>query len=158
MRRGSLRWRIWLLVAMLAALVLPSAQRTSSSEKGTKLFPAVGKAAELTQGATVAVTVQVVPDPEMPTNFALWQNHPNPFSGFTTVRFACPRSTYVTMKVYNAASQVVATLVDGVVDAGFHLVDWSGRDEQGHVSASGVYFCRMVAGTYVSTRKMVLIQ
>jgi hypothetical protein len=59
----------------------------------------------------------------------------------------------VQLKVYNVLGQEVATLVDGVVTAGQHLVSFNASN-----LASGVYLYRIAAGTFVSTRKMVLVK
>ena len=89
----------------------------------------------------------------IPTRYALEQNYPNPFNPSTTIRYALPRRTAVTLVVYNTLGQEVATLVQGEKEAGYHeaVFDASG-------SASGVYFYRLTAGDFIETRKLLLLR
>lgn len=88
-----------------------------------------------------------------PSAFALFQNHPNPFNPTTEIAYAIPTNCHVSLCVHNASGQKVATLVDGVEEAGYRQVRWDARP-----LASGIYFCRLEAGGFVDTRKMVLLE
>jgi len=88
-----------------------------------------------------------------PTAYWLGQNHPNPFNPVTTLQFGLPEAAEVEMKLYDAAGREVRTLIDRPLDAGYHRITVEG----GGLS-SGVYFCRMVAGKFVETRKLVLLK
>ena len=88
-----------------------------------------------------------------PSKFALLQNYPNPFNPTTTIRYALPQRSHVTLTVFNTLGQQVATLVNGDQDAGSHDVRFDGSG-----LASGVYFCRIVAGTYVATKKLLALR
>ena len=90
---------------------------------------------------------------QRPKEFALEQNYPNPFNPSTVIRYELPRSSNVTIGVYNEAGQRVATLVDDVQSAGVHEATFDG-----HGLASGAYFYRLQAGEYQATRKMLLIR
>ena len=94
----------------------------------------------------------------VPGTVALDQNYPNPFNSRTVIRFALPQSQEVQLTIYNLAGQKVATLTDGLRDAGSYSVQWDGRDDEGRTLASGVYLYRLHAGDRVQTRKLVLIQ
>ena len=95
----------------------------------------------------------------VPTNFELAQNFPNPFNPETVIRYALPQASTVTLEVYNLLGQKVRTLVDHAPQpADFYLVSWDGRDERGEAIATGVYLYRLVAGQFVSTRKMVFMK
>ncbi len=89
----------------------------------------------------------------MPTTFALGQNYPNPFNPTTVIRYQLPVSNRVTLKIYNVLGQEVKTLVDEVQDVGFKSVQW---DASG--IASGVYFYRIQAGTFVASKKLLLLK
>jgi hypothetical protein len=88
----------------------------------------------------------------IPSVFALDQNYPNPFNPSTIIPFALPKSGMVSLRIYNSLGQVVATLVDGHKEAGFHQVQWHSG------VPSGIYFYRLQAGDYVETKKMVLLR
>jgi hypothetical protein len=74
-----------------------------------------------------------------PDRFALSQNYPNPFNPSTTIGFALPAQSDVSVRIYTLLGQEVATLVNGRMDAGYHLISWNGN------AASGIYLCRMEA-------------
>ncbi|MGA9120283.1 MAG: LamG-like jellyroll fold domain-containing protein [Bacteroidota bacterium] len=89
----------------------------------------------------------------VPGHYALLQGYPNPFNPTATIRYQVPSLSHVTLMVYNSLGQHVATLVDGEVTAGEHQVTLDGRN-----LASGVYFYRMESGSFVQTRKVVLVK
>jgi hypothetical protein len=89
----------------------------------------------------------------------LSQNYPNPFNPVTTIEFTVRERTPVTLRVYNAAGQLVRTLVSDVRAPGvMHTVEWDGRSDAGTAVASGVYFYRLVTADVTQTRKMVLLK
>jgi hypothetical protein len=89
---------------------------------------------------------------------ALGTNYPNPFNPRTTIAFSLARRGVVSLAVYDVAGRRVRTLVDGSRDAGPHTVAWDGRNDAGVSVASGVYFCKLVAGEFSDTRKLVLLK
>jgi hypothetical protein len=90
--------------------------------------------------------------PGVPARCALEQNYPNPFNPVTTIPYQLAERALVTLKVYNLLGQEVATLVDGAVDPGYYRI----RFDAGKL-ASGVYFCRLRAGDFVQTKKLLLL-
>ncbi len=97
-------------------------------------------------------------DAAIPTRFALHQNYPNPFNPSTTFVFDVPKATNVRLTVYNLLGEGVRTLLSSPVEAGTHSATWDGMDNQGKSVVSGVYFYRIEADEFVSTRKMVLLK
>jgi hypothetical protein len=91
--------------------------------------------------------------PSMPTGFALQQNYPNPFNPSTTIRYALPMRSSVSLVVYNALGQHVAQIIDREIDAGHHEVRLDAS-----TLPSGVYFYRLMAGGYVETRKLLVLR
>ncbi len=89
----------------------------------------------------------------IPSSFRLEQNYPNPFNPSTTIRYALPQRSHVTLMVFNTLGQRIATLVNDEVEAGYHEVRFDGAG-----LASGVYFYRLQAGDFVQTRKLCLIR
>jgi len=94
----------------------------------------------------------------LPQNFSLSQNYPNPFNPTTVIKYALPEDQYVSLKVYNLLGQVVTTLVDDQRAAGYHQVLWNGKNSSGQDVASGVYFYRIKAGSFVRAKKLVLLR
>jgi hypothetical protein len=104
-------------------------------------------------------TVVAIPEPAIPKTFALYQNVPNPFNPTTAIRYDVPDAGgRVTLQIYDAAGRLVNTLVDGVQAPGEKRVVWDGRNSRGNHVATGVYFYRMAAPGFTTTRKMVLLQ
>ena len=94
----------------------------------------------------------------MPNKFELYQNYPNPFNSETIIEFDLPFDSWVSLKIYNVLGQEVKTLVDELKRAGKHKVVWDGRNEEGSPVTSGIYFCKMVAGTFAKSIKVVLVK
>jgi hypothetical protein len=88
-----------------------------------------------------------------PTTYALEQNYPNPFNPNTNIRFEIPSPGLVSLKVFNLLGQEVASLLNEVKQPGRYEANW---DAQG--VSSGVYFYKLTAGDYLSTKKMVLLK
>jgi hypothetical protein len=89
----------------------------------------------------------------LPTVFALRQNYPNPFNPTTQISYDLPQRSRVDLGVFNVLGQRVATLVNAEQSAGSYHVTWDGTD-----AVSGIYFFRLTADNYVSTKKMVLLK
>jgi Secretion system C-terminal sorting domain len=87
------------------------------------------------------------------TSFVLDQNFPNPFNPSTTIRYGLPSKSAVQLAVFNTLGQQVAALQNGEQDAGYHEVKFDGSG-----LSSGVYFYRIEAGSFVQTRKLLLIR
>jgi photosystem II stability/assembly factor-like uncharacterized protein len=90
---------------------------------------------------------------ERPSLFELFQNYPNPFNPSTTIEFELPKSTRVTLKIFDLLGREVATLVDENLAAGVHKSEWNASD-----FSSGVYFYRLQAGEFSATKKLVLLR
>ena len=90
--------------------------------------------------------------------YRLSVNYPNPFNPSTVVTYALPARVHVALRVYNAAGQLVRTLLDAVREAGEGSVTWDGRNGAGEQVTSGSYFCRMTTEGYAATVKMLLVR
>jgi hypothetical protein len=88
----------------------------------------------------------------------LHQNVPNPFNPLTRIEFTLTERSYVSLGVYDVSGKLVRTLSGGNLNAGRHSALWNGEDESGICAVSGVYICRLDAGDFVATRKMVLLR
>jgi len=92
-------------------------------------------------------------DFETVKEYSLSQNYPNPFNPSTEINFTLAKSGNITLKVYNLLGSEVATLADGFMEAGKHLVKFNAKD-----LTSGVYFYTIKADNFTSTRKMMLMK
>jgi hypothetical protein len=91
-------------------------------------------------------------------SFKLSQNYPNPFNPETQISFDLPKTTKVSLAVYNVSGQKVRTLLDTNLPAGWYTVRWDGKDDEGKSVASGIYLCRLLAGDKAKTKKMTLVK
>ena len=85
-------------------------------------------------------------------------NYPNPFNPETTIRYSVKTPEAVRIEIYNVKGQLVKTLVNEAKAAGNHTVVWNGRDNNNSAVSSGVYFYKMTAGKYSSTKKMIMMK
>ena len=88
---------------------------------------------------------------EIPSEVKLYQNYPNPFNPITTIDFALPKSSFVTLKVYDVLGKQVAELVNGTMKAGKFSVDFKGEN-----LSSGVYYYKLVTSGFTDVKSMIL--
>lgn len=103
--------------------------------------------------AAPSIVISVENDAAEVKNYALEQNYPNPFNPTTTIRFSIPKQQFVTLKVFNMLGIELATSVKEEKTAGTYEVSFDGSN-----FTSGTYFCRLQAGNYSETKKIVLIK
>jgi hypothetical protein len=96
--------------------------------------------------------VDIIPD-----EYSLFQNYPNPFNPSTRIQYAIGNRQFVTLKVYDALGNEVATLVDEFKPAGSYKVDFQSTVNSQQL-ASGIYIYKLSAGNYSDTKKMVLLR
>ena len=98
-------------------------------------------------------------DPIIPiVNTKLDSNYPNPFNPSTTIRYSLKEAGPVSIEIYNIKGQLVRTLVQDVKEAGNHTVIWNGLDKNNSSVSSGIYFYKMNAGKYSSTKKLIMMK
>ncbi len=85
-------------------------------------------------------------------------NYPNPFNPETRINFSIKEVGNVTIEVYNIRGQLVKILVDDLRETGIYTVIWNGTDNSNKSVSSGVYFYKMKAQNYNSTKKMILMK
>ena len=93
--------------------------------------------------------------------FALSQNYPNPFNPTTIISYQLPVNSKVSLKIYDLLGREIATLVNEEQPAGWKKVEWDATNVTHHKAgglASGIYFYRIQAGTFVEIKKMILIR
>ncbi len=89
----------------------------------------------------------------IPTTCTLYDNYPNPFNPSTTIRFAIPRSEFVTLKIYDLLGKEVKTLFSGRAQAGVHSLPFTGEQ-----ISSGIYFYVLTTENFRSVKKMLLLR
>ena len=90
---------------------------------------------------------------EIPTEFSLNQNYPNPFNPSTTITYSIPKESIVTLKIFNAIGEEVATLVNEFKQVGNYEASFNSSS-----LPSGIYLYRMQAGDFVQTKNMILLK
>jgi hypothetical protein len=107
---------------------------------------------------TTGEVTAVEQENEIPMQFELKQNYPNPFNPTTKIFYSLPQNSQVTIKIYDMLGREVRTLINKVMNAGVHSVDWNADYENGNKVTSGIYMYRINAGNFVSTKKMIFIK
>ncbi len=95
---------------------------------------------------------------EIPVQFELRGNYPNPFNPTTMIRFQLPERERVTLTIYNMLGKIVAVLVDTEMSAGDYRVTWDARDDIGNPVSSGTYLYRLESTNFSSVRMMTLLK
>lgn len=90
---------------------------------------------------------------EIPTEYSLKQNYPNPFNPTTNIQFDLPQNNFVTLKIYDVMGREIATLVNEFKNAGKYIASFNAVN-----LSSGIYFYKVMAGSFVETKRMVLIK
>ena len=93
------------------------------------------------------------PENNLPRSFYLEQNYPNPFNPVTRIKYSVPKTSYLTIKVYDVMGREVATVFDGVQQAGNYTAILDGSN-----LTSGIYFYKMETNGFVETKKLVLLK
>lgn len=94
----------------------------------------------------------------VPSKFSLAQNFPNPFNPSTTIAYDLNKAADVELAVYNILGQKIRTLVTKNLQAGEYSAQWNGRNNEGNLVASGIYFYQLKAGDQIQVRKMLLMR
>ncbi len=94
---------------------------------------------------------------DVPQQYALQQNFPNPFNPVTFIRYELPEENHIRMDIYNIHGPKIITLIHSQMSAGYHSIEWNGKDSSGKEVGAGIYLCRMQAGEFVKTQKMTLL-
>lgn len=92
-------------------------------------------------------------DGTLPIEFSLAQNFPNPFNASTTIKYGLPKTSQVTIEIYDIMGRSVETIFEGSIPVGYHSVVWNSGD-----NSSGIYFYKIRAGDYVDIKRMTLIK
>ena len=89
---------------------------------------------------------------------ALYDNFPNPFNPVTTIRYSLKENIHTSLVIYNSLGQQIRTLVDYPQTAGIHALQWDGKNDYGQKVSSGLYFYMFKSGSFVQTKRMMLLE
>ncbi len=106
---------------------------------------------------TNPAAVTSVKDGLVPQKFALFQNYPNPFNPSTIIQYKLGKASQVSLKVFNVLGNEIVTLVNGRQEAGSYIVNFNLNKAIYNLS-SGVYFYRLEAGSFTSTKKLIFLK
>lgn len=95
----------------------------------------------------------IAEEKQVVSEFSFKESYPNPFTRTTLIRYSCPYSAKVSLKIYDITGRAVETLVDRKVNAGHYIVKWDAKDYP-----SGIYFTRFQSESHIATRKIILIR
>jgi photosystem II stability/assembly factor-like uncharacterized protein len=101
----------------------------------------------------IGTPTAVDPGDNLPDDYSMTQNYPNPFNPATTIKYSIPKEGLVTLKVYNVIGEEVATLVNDIKQVGNYNLTFNAEN-----LSSGVYLYRLKAGSFVETKKMILMK
>ena len=93
-----------------------------------------------------------------PRSFSFEHNYPNPFNASTVIRFQVPETRRIRLRITNVFGQHVVRLVDDVLAEGHHSVIWDGKNEDGSIVGSGLYFCEARIGRDAYLMKLMRIE
>lgn len=95
---------------------------------------------------------------QIPNKFDLSQNYPNPFNPSTHIQVIVKEQSDIKVAVYNILGKEIKLILDENLPTGEYTIQWDGRDNEGNILSGGVYFIRMIAGSYHKTIKSILLK
>ena len=111
-----------------------------------------------TQGNRWTFTATVRVGTDIPLDYSLYENYPNPFNPLTTISYSLKEARHTRLDIFNMLGQRLRTLVNKEQAAGFHTVQWNGRNSHGEQVSSGVYFYRLQSGDFSQVKRMTLLE
>lgn len=104
------------------------------------------------------IILGVEDEKQIPMQYALENNYPNPFNPETTIKYRIPKTTKVSIDIYNVTGQKIRTIVSEEKQPGTYSVKWDGRNDFGRKVSSGIYLYRLQADNFIDTKKMILLK
>ena len=94
----------------------------------------------------------------IPEQFILYPNYPNPFNPVTTIRYDLSKESFVDITIYDMLGNVVYNLVHANESPGYKSVQWDATNTKGEPVSAGVYLYKIQVGDFVDTKKMILLK
>jgi len=95
---------------------------------------------------------------EIPLHYSLSMPIPNPFAKTVSFTYGIPKTSNVSLKIYNVLGQVVKTVTNGIVEPGIYTVHWNGTDDLNRQVSAGIYFYKFYSDEFADTKKMVFVR
>lgn len=143
------------LQTMIQGIFAPSNYYSGPAFGSTTLTPAIlmtGSGTQIYTRYSIIDNIHPISS-AAPNNFNLYQNFPNPFNPETLIKFDISQSQFVRLKVYDIMGKEVETLAEGVLNSGTYQIKWNASKQ-----TSGIYYYKLIAGDFVSTKKMMYIK
>jgi hypothetical protein len=93
-----------------------------------------------------------------PISFSLGVNYPNPFNPSTTIEYSIAEPSFVDLSIFDASGRLVKTLISESKVADSYSVSWDGRNDSGVSVSAGMYLYKIDTGSFVETKKMLLVK
>lgn len=103
----------------------------------------------------LGINAEIAP---VPLGFTLHQNYPNPFNPTTNISFSLSKPSNVRLEIFNIRGEKVRSLTNGYFNAGYWTAVWNGKNDNGLSAPSGMYMYRMIAGTGIQVKNMLLLK
>ena len=94
----------------------------------------------------------------LPTEYKLSQNHPNPFNPVTTINFSIPEPNFITLKIFDLSGRLVKTLWNSKTNIGHHSINWDGIDTYGNNVSAGIYIYTLEGKDLFISRNMIMMK
>lgn len=107
---------------------------------------------------SISVTTDIEDISELAQGYKIFQNYPNPFNPTTVISYSLPTAGIIELSVFSSIGEKVITLVSGQQNSGNHSITWNGKNQNGYVLPSGMYYYSMTFKNFTQTRKMLLIK
>ena len=120
---------------------------------------AAGKNGTILKTITIGIAEYDIPaTTDRSRSIVLYNNHPNPFSRGTTIRYLLEKTSRIKLNIYNIIGEEIKTLVNEIQTPGVKSVVWDGTDNMGRTMSSGIYFYSLHSGQDVQTKKSILLR
>ncbi len=116
-------------------------------------YKGITASGELAGQMTRSMTIENIPD-----EFVLYSNYPNPFNPITKIDYGLPEASNVQLIIYDILGREVTTLVNGVQEPGYKSITWHGTNAFGKNVGAGMYFYLIQAGDFRQVKKMILLK
>tara|TARA_B100000959_G_scaffold7985_1_gene8099 strand:+ start:158 stop:442 length:285 start_codon:yes stop_codon:yes gene_type:complete len=94
----------------------------------------------------------------MPTRYSLGEAYPNPFNPTTKISYELPNSEFVSIDIYNLMGRHIKSLVNMNQDPGLRTIEWNATNDSNQPVSAGMYIYTIQAGSFMDTKKMVLLK